>query len=698
MTDFSFISRAAAQALHSWALDGKASPEEISRLVSDGTAYWEQVLSGGLRLFLIRLFSPVSRREEIFLGSVLLNDFLSKALIRAAEHGGAGRMSLLANDLESYYYLYYGGRPLEEIEGSFRQEVSASLPELYFGNENPNRGIHGSLDRMFVFEKSDFEPFPVYSVPIFLARELEQGVREQIQRLLREEDFEGSVRRIMAALSFFYGQTSGGKGDAQSFAMFLYRLVEVYKVIPADTVSRAFGIEEVTKSQIKSKMDSGQFSKEELRALLEELINYFQEEIESGNDDWLIGFIRKDGKLIDIERNEFLSETLSGLQIGHTSLAMPDPVEHEVSCRLCGMRFARVRDRFITLGVNVFRFHNESAKKPDRGEDPNICAKCALSSYLQQRVLGTGIASVGGKLPQLPRLYNVIFHYGSHGELETQRLAAMVDDIFDSVRYFQQKAQRDEKSFSVEYIRQEMTRRSEERLAMEHLEKGSIPDEGEALRNLISDDFMATGVEALGQMRRDVQAHILSLGFGDYRIMAFIMPQFQPGRQEALDFVQRRFSKSRLAAFTLLALLRKLCGCNGPYYFQSVPTLSAGGFNYDTFYVRGKAENADGVIRRYGAIVNFARRVCKRREGHSLLADWILLAERLEEEPLEIFSDILRRSPLRGGDDLSEAEYRRLSSEFVKGTRMVDGIEYLKLAERLKSTMINGREMNAKES
>jgi len=130
--------------------------------------------------------------------------------------------------------------------------------------------------------------------------------------------------------------------------------------------------------------------------------------------------------------------------------------------------------------------------------------------------------------------------------------------------------------------------------------------------------------------------------------------------------------------------LRKLCGCDGPYYFQSAPTLAPGGFDANTFYVQGRAENADEAIRHYSAIVNFARLVAKYREGHSLLADWILLAERLEEDPLGVFSKVLRDSPLRVGDDLREAPYRRLSNEFIKGTGVIDSTEYLKLIEQLK--------------
>ncbi|RPF46633.1 hypothetical protein EDD75_0883 [Thermodesulfitimonas autotrophica] len=681
---FAFVVQATEETLNNWGLADTVSSHTVASRVADGAAYWERALPDGSHLAVIRLFSPVVQREEVFLGNVLLNDFLSKALMRAVEQGGLGRMALLANDLENYYYLYHGEAALDQMAERFWQEILSSLPNLYFGDEDPARGIHGKLERMFTFEKSDFEPFPVYSVPHFLAKPLEQGVRRQIQRLLSEEDFDKNARKAMAALSFFYGQTSGGLGDAQSFAMFLYRLVDVYRVLPAETVARVFGIKEVTKNEIKDKIDAGQFSREDLRNLLGELLAYFQAEIEQGKDEWLLGFIRKDRKLIEITPEEFLSEALTGVQMGYASPAVPVVVEGEVGCRLCGVRFPRVRDRFITLGVNVFRFHNESAKKSDRKDDPNTCAKCALSAYLQQRVLGSGPAPLGGKLPQLPRLYNLLFHYGHHDEAGAQRLAAVIDYLFDRIGSFQQRAREEKKPFSVEYMREELARWERERQAAEPRSAGEIPSAEEAFAALIADDTVAPGLETLGQMRTDVQAQVLPLGVGDYRLLAFILPQLQPGRDEALDFVQRRFSRSRLAAFTLLALLRKLCGCDGPYYFQSVPTLAPGGFDANTFYVQGKAENADEAIRHFSAIANFARRVVKRQEGHSLLADWILLAERLQEDPLGTFSEVLRDSPLRVGDDLREARYRRLSNEFAKGMGVIDGTEYLKLIEQLK--------------
>lgn len=104
MAGFFFVGQAAADVLNRWGMAGTIGGTTIAYLVADGAAYWEQSLPDELHLALIRLFSPVVRREEVFLGAVLLNDFLSEALIRAVGQSDLGRMALLANDLGKYYY------------------------------------------------------------------------------------------------------------------------------------------------------------------------------------------------------------------------------------------------------------------------------------------------------------------------------------------------------------------------------------------------------------------------------------------------------------------------------------------------------------------------------------------------------------------------------------------------------------------
>jgi len=675
MTDFAFVTQAADEVLNRWGMSKTIGGGTIASLVADGAAYWRHDLPDGSHLALIRLFSPVVSREEVFLGNVLLNDFLSKALIQAVEQNELGRMTLLANDLESYYYLYHGRAVLEEVTEAFRQELLTNLPDLYFGNEDPSRGIYGDVGRMLTFYKSNIEPFPAFAIPRSLLPELLGKVNEKLRQLVR--DVGTNINIILAILSFFYARDGA---EMQSFYAFLRRAMND-GLLPADAMRAVFalGPEEDFDKDVFTERKKGQVVD---RAKLQEAIACFlgnvEQQIETGKAAALAANLA--GKMPPLSCEQVAGALVRGVQLGFLPLGAPQEKKERWPCRFCGSDAAIIVEKNITAGFGAGRFYNQSSKQQPFEEA--LCGRCGISGYLMTKLLGMHSARPQPKAKDFPvtKQYNLVFHCGHHDEAGAQRLAAMIDDLFDLIGSFRRKAQEDKQFFSVEYIREEVAKRAGERQAA-----GEAPSsEEEAFAALIADDAVAPGLETLGQMRTDVQAQVLSLGVGHYRLLAFILPQIQPGRNEALDFVQRRFSRSRLGAFTLMALLRKLCGCEGPYYFQSVPTLAPGGFDTNTFYVHGKGENADETLRRYSAIVNFARRVARWREGHSLLADWILLAERLQEDPLGMFSEVLRDSPLRGGDDLREARYRRLSKEFIKGTGVIDGIEYLKLMERLK--------------
>jgi hypothetical protein len=675
---FAFVAQAANETLARWGKAGTIVGDTIASLVADGAAYWEQSLPDGSHLALIRLFSPVVRREEVFLGNVLLNDFLSKALIRAVEQKGLGRMALLANDLENYYYLYHGRAVLEEVAEAFQQEVLHSLPDLYFGDEDPGRGIYGDVGRMLTFYKSNIEPFPAFAVPCPLLPELLGKVNEKLRQLVGNSGT--NINIILAILSFFYARDGA---EMQSFHAFLQRAMND-GLLPADAMRAVFALkpgEDFDKDVFTERKKGQVIDRAQLQKAIAGFLDNVDQQIEQGSAETLAANLAS--KMPALSTEQVAGVLVQGMQLGFLSLGAIQEQDKEEGwpCRFCGADAAIIVEKNITAGFDAGRFYNQSPKQQPFEEA--LCGRCGISSYLITKLLGMHSArpQPKGKDFPVPRQYNLVFHYGHHDEAGVQQLAAMIDDLFDLIGSFRQRAQQEKQFFSVEYIREEVAKRAAERQAA-----GEAPStEEEAFAALIANDAMAPGLETLGQMRTDVQAQVLPLGMGHYRLLAFVLPQLQPGSKEGLDFVQRRFSRSRLAAFTLLALLRKLCGCDGPYYFHSVPTLAPGGFDANTFYVQGKAENAEEALRRYNAIVNFARRVAKYREGHSLLADWILLAERLEEDPLGMFSAVLRDSPLRGGDDLREARYRRLSSEFIKGTGVIDGSQYLKLIEQLKS-------------
>jgi len=673
---FTFIAQAADKVLADWGLSYAIESHTIADLVAHGSAYWEQALPDGSRLALIRLFSPVVRREEVFLGNVLLNDFLSKALMRAVEKGSLGQIQLLANDLENYYYLYHGRSTLEKMVEQFHQEVLDSLPELYFGDENPRDGIYGDVGRMLTFYKSNIEPFPAFTVPRVLLPTLLERINQELLQLAETPDT--NINIILAILSFFYAKDGA---EMQSPYAFLKRAMEE-DLLPAQEMKATFAInpgEEFDKDTFNKRKNKGVIDRSQLRRAIKQFVDNVQEKIGVGKAEEIAANLASKMPALTLE--QAASVLCKGVQLGFLPLMVGQGErEDRLPCRFCGADAAIIVEKNITGGFGAGRFYNQSPKL--RPFEEALCGRCGVSTYLITKLLGMHIARPQPKAKDypVPKQYNLVFHYGRHDEKGTQHLRRMIDELFDLIASFQQKAREEKRFFSVEYIQEELA----QRFQVDKAEEGEFPDAEEALAALLADEAIAPGLEMLGEMRRDVQTQVLPLGVGDYRLLAFVLPQLRPGRDEAMDFVQRRFSRSRLAAFTLLALLRNLCGCDGPYYFQSVPTLAPGGFDSNTFYVQGRAENADEVLRRYSAIVNFARRVVKWREGHSLLADWILLAERLEEDPLGTFSKVLRDSPLRVGDDLQEARYRRLSNEFVKGMGVIEGTEYLKLIEALK--------------
>lgn len=679
---FAFVAQAADQAITRWGIPDAVRGGSIARLVGEGAAYWRQGLPDGSHLNLIRLFSPVVRREEVFLGNVLLNDFLSKTLMRAAEQDNSGRIALLANDPESYYYLYHGRATLDEMAERFRQALLTSLPDLYFGDDNSAQGVYGNVSRMLTFYKSNIEPFPAFAVPQELLPGLLGKVNESLRKLTGDQAT--NINIILAVLSFFYAKDGA---EMQSFYALLSRVMSE-GWLPIDKMRAVLALapsEDFDKDTFSERKKGQVIDRVQLEEAVELFLRNMEQQIRQGQSDMVAANLAR--KMLPLNVVQMVAALVRGVQLGFLPLGRLE--EHSkigaaLPCRFCGTDASVIVEKNITGGFGAGRFHNQSPKT--RPFEQALCGRCGISGYLEIKLLGMQIARPQPKAKDfpVPKQYNIIFHYGRHDEAQAKQIAGIIDDLFDLISSCWQRAQEEKRFFSVEYIRDEISRRAREREAQDSVRGERVPSVEEAIAALIADDAVASGLEILGQMRQDLQAQVLPLGVGDYRLLAFILPQLRPGRDEALDFVQRRFSRSRLITFTLLALLRKLCGCDGPYYFQSVPTLAPGGFDSNTFYVQGKGENADNAIRRYSAIVNFARRVAKYRDGHSLLADWILLAERLEEDPLGVFSEVLRGSPLRVGDDLQDAQYKRLSDEFIRGTRMVDGTEYLKLIEQLK--------------
>jgi len=679
------------------------SPEEVAKSVTGKVTYWEKPLPSGEWLLLIRLFSGAIQREEVFLGSILFNAFLSKAFLRVFNDGKLGRASLVANDVDDYYFLVCTASGVEDLADALRSEVEHSLPDLFFGAPDEGRGIYGDLARMFTFRKSEFEPFPVYAVPEFLAPALEKAVREQLRILLTEERFPGSLRTVLAAIAFFYGRTSGGSGDAQSFPKFVEHLAtdrEYDNLLKTDDVKRAFNVGEVAKPAIKESIDKEAYSTKHLRQLLLGLLNGFAASIDAGSGKWLLPFLRKDGKFISLEPSEYVNCLLGEVQLGYYVFQRSFN-RTRVPCRLCNRVEAVVEDRYVTTGLRSFRFHNQSV----RHQAEKVCPRCALYSYLGQKLLGTHMVSVAGKLPQVPKTYNLIFHYGKHTDDEIRRLADQIDDLWGLVRRHEdldrirrearkqvlalsERASHEHDSAKSSKLAEELAAKADELKAveadLENTERdiaarypwvkemgGSVvPAENHVLDTLANLDISENRVER----------HVLGLGISGYRMILFVLPQVRPPRDAVEhDFAQRRFSSSRIMVTALLSLLRELCGCDGPFYYQSLPVLAADAFRRDTFYVRNEPIAVAKVHSEYEVVTQIAWKLVWQRGSDGFVRK-VVLAEKLLEDPLPTFAEVMRGSLVPGE---TKRSYRRLPGAYREDWGTYDFTAYAAFVNRL---------------
>lgn len=674
--------------------------------VADGilrrVAYWAAPMPNNEKLVFMRLFSPVVQREEVFLGNVLFNAFLSKAFPRAVANTSSGAAELVANDLDSYYFLVRTMRSMEELSAALRLEVERSLSGLFFGDPDTTQGIYGDLARMFAFRKSDFEPFPVYAIPEFLVPQFEKVVYREVSRLLAPDVFPDRVRTVLAALAFFYGRTSGGSGDAQSFSTFIEHLVngEDYDgLLKATDVSNAFNIDAVNKVAIKQSVDDGTYSISNLAMLLTNLIHTFHSACDGGSDKWLMGFLRKDAKFVSLKPVGYLDILLDGIQLGYDQFPNSS-ASMGVPCRLCNSSQAYVEDRYVITGLNSFRFDNQSIRR----QAQKVCAKCALHSYLAQKLLGTEMVSAGGKLPQVPKTYNLIFHYGRHSDQEVDHLTHHIDLVWSLVRTHRDSEQvRNEVASQARELKarydREQNAQKKDILINQLSQKEAELQLQQAIVAKVRDDILAIcpwlqehdaswapsdncTLDVLANIQLSstkVERHILGLGLSGYRMILFVLPQIRPPRDEVRDFAQRRFSDSWVTVTAMLSFLRDSCGCDGPFYYQSLPTLAPGTFQRDMFYVHNVAVGVQQAQDKYEVVTQLAWKLVKKR-GSDGFVQKVVLAEKLLEDPLGTLAGVMRDSAILGQ---TKGSYKQLKVGYRKDWLAQDLTEYARFIQKL---------------
>lgn len=687
------------------------------------TALYEQALPSGERLILLQLSTKMLEREEVFMGSVLFGDWLRKSFVRAVEAGGLGPILPVTNDLEASYFLLMTRATVAELAGALRSHVAGHVAELFLGDPDPQRGLHGSFAGMFSIPKSDFEPFPIFAMPRFLLRDLERRMREVVRgfidrpfvrmRVVQKGKEETGVsldyRLVQANMAFFYGRTSGGIGDSQSHNTFMARLATEYGVVTAQELADAYRLSsdvcpgpasldanqrrQAYKDAIDEAVKEHSFDEDKLRALLGRVLDTFAANIEGqpeGSDEpeagesylrsWFLPYIRSSHKAIEIMPEAYVDALLHRVTLGPETLALV-PVEAGWACRTCGDQQALVPEKNILLGIAVGKFYNQLPNQP-QSSSRRICVRCALYSYLGTKLFG---ATTSGKFP-VPKQDNLIFHYGRHSAEAVGQLRRRLDSVLDAVKKVNDERikaliARENAQEQVVFDKQRELEVLERALDEKRAAGESISDDERRARRRLARELGSEELRGIQELLRQAAAcEVIDLGFGEERLMAFALPRMK----DDLELADKRFVRARLTVYALIAFLQDACGCDGPYFFRTLPRIGEGQDSNARghFYVQEQSISAEEYRRRYQAAASFAWRVTKGR-GKDALTRWLGLSEDLSAEPLETFAQVLRDSPLHAGDSMNDARYRVLSNKegnvvFDHDLNVWDGWAYLR--------------------
>lgn len=646
---------------------GIVDPHFLARQVLEGTIYWELKIEGKEfnQLVMFKLFSPVVMREEVFLGSVLLNCFLSQGVLRACDTGDIGRIAMVGNDIENFYYLWATSIPFELLKKKYLGKLEEILPDLYFGEKDEGCGFYGNINKMFEFHKNNIEAFPIFAIPSDYVNKLGEIARSYLKEKIADNAFQRNPTTITANLSFFLSK----EGDEnQSPYLLLVRAASRYNVLTLERLKETFNLtgvfdlsnkegEKKLATAIKESLSKQKFSPEKVKKLFIDIVNAYEGLSKKDPLQWSISYCR--GKSLQMSPAQVISELLSGCQMGHLSFtdSLKTITGTMAYCRSCGSKQALLVENHIIMGEDVGKFHNHSSHQV-KGTPLKICVKCCVDSYLIIKLVG----NTAGSLAFVPQQSSIIFHYGRHTEAETADIANVLKEVFDLIRkrrnhqIILNRLEKEKRNLAAKVEDKKGERVKSgivDQITTNEKEvdeaRAGIEECNELLLSMLGfteeiDNIPALEIINDANIKFDRAEHyIFGIGMGDYRMMAFILPEFKHGiDKKAHDFVQQRFNNSRVTVLTVLSFLRKVCGCDGPWYYLTLPVLSEDGLSTDAFYVRTKKYSAQEVSEYYEAFTGFANKVV--RWDKDILVRKIILSEKMLDDPLSVLSDVLRKS------------------------------------------------------
>lgn len=423
----------------------------------------------------------------------------------------------------------------------------------------------------------------------------------------------------------------------------------------------------VLKDAVQSTINAAQFDEQAVRQLLSQALAVFTTDIDTTpepihsppQESWFLPYIRQEGKLLNVTPEEYYTMLLHRVGFGPLLWAVAPQRKERPACRLCGDQTAAVVEVNILVGVDINKFYNQAVNY--QREPRHICARCALCSYLGTKLFGSHSV---GRFP-VPHQSNLIFHYGRHTPEGAKALGQQIEIVRGVLRKVQEarwavveanrkiKDEDQRQRFGVEDEEQVMLQELQAKLSAGEL----TPEEMVRLQAIL--ERMARQASQAREVIEQVgSAHVVDIGLGEQRLMVFALENLY----DEHNLAQKTFARSRLPVFALLAFLQDICGCDGPYYFQALPRVDVEASSPGYFYIRRQRIEAAKYRRQYEAISTFAQHVIPGF-GLDAFKKRIKLTEELADHPLETFSQVLRRSPIRPGEKESESPYRRFAGE-----------------------------------
>lgn len=644
---------------------GNISDEEVLNHILEGSMYYEFPVEGK-RLVLFRFYSPVCMREEVFMGSVLLNSFLSRNILLAGKENDLGPISMVANDIENFYYLWFTDKTIEELKEAYLSTLEDNLEDLYFSDRNEEKGIYGEFKKLLEFHKNNIEAFPIFAIPRIYVNKLGTIARQHLRKRIEEFDFQSNPTKITANMSFFLSRDGG---EFQSPYILLAQTVNAYKKdtgLDEKELKQALNLDSVYDTSnkkglktfaedIKDSMSKEKYSPDKLKRFFIKTLDAYEKLASINPDEWNMKYAKE--KALSLKPQETVKELLNRTQMGLIIFNDKRESDCKTFCRCCGANGARLTENHIIMGEDVGKFHNQIVNKDVKNEI-KICIKCCIQSYLITKLVG----NTAGSLAFVPQQGSMIFHYGRHDDNEVKTIA---DSLKKSLSLIKQQK---EARFSLAKINSDMkdllkklesaSEKKRHELQMQKTELERLAEEKTRLNEIITNnlrEFLNNMVDPVSDPAIDIlyesdididaaENYVFSIGLGDYRLMLFILPEFKNTvNKKAHNYIQERFNNSRITVLTLLAFLRKLCGCDGPYYYMTLPSLDQANFSTDTFYVRDEKYSADEVINYYEVFAGFSKKVVRWDEDKRFIKKMIL-TESMVDEPMITLSEVMRHS------------------------------------------------------